>query len=210
MKREPFINHVGVAAPMLVDNIDTDQIIPSREMKSVGRKGLAGGLFAGQRYLRPDSRAPNPEFVLNQAAYANTSILLVGANFGCGSSREHAVWALAEYGVRCIIAVSFGEIFHNNCSHNGILPISLGRNQIDSLAGYVQADPQQCLLTISLEQQMVSATNDTKIGCSFETNAYQKRLLLGGLDPIGLTLKREDEIAAYIADDTDRRPWVYE
>lgn len=210
MNRKPFDVHEGVTAPILVDNIDTDQIIPSREMKSVSRNGLADGLFAGQRYLRPGAREPNPKFVLNQPDYANTSILLSGANFGCGSSREHAVWALAEYGVRCIIAVSFGEIFHNNCSQNGILPISLGRNQIELLARYIQADPQQCMLTINLEQQRVSATNDPNIGVSFEANAYQKRLLLGGLDPIGLTLRRKDEIAAFITEDSKRRPWVYE
>ena len=208
--RRPFTVHEGVAAPMLVDNIDTDQIIPSREMKAVSREGLGEGLFAGQRYLSSSAREPNPDFVLNKDVYRGASILLAGANFGCGSSREHAVWALAEFGVRAIIAKSFGEIFHGNCARNGVLPIALGRALIETLAGHVRADPQTHRLCIDLENQTVSATMASDMKFSFEVDPYQKRLLSGGLDPIGLTLERRDEIAAFIERDRGRRPWIYE
>jgi len=209
MNRTPFINLIGIVAPLRADNIDTDQIIPSREMKRVGRDGLSDGLFAGQRYLNPGSRAPNPEFALNKPEYKNVSILLSGTNFGCGSSREHAVWALAEYGVRCIIAESFGEIFYSNCGQNGILPIALAKCDIDILENFTQEDPQKNKLTVNLEKQSITAETESSLNLSFNTKAYQKRLLVGGLDPIGLTLERKDEIAEFITEDSRRRPWIY-
>jgi len=210
MRREPFTCHEGVAAPIMSDNIDTDQIIPSREMKSVGRAGLGDGLFAGQRYLSTGSREPNPEFVLNQPAYQNASILLSGVNFGCGSSREHAVWALAEYGIRCIIAESFGEIFHGNCAQNGVAPIALDKEQIERLIDYVEAQPQRHKLRVNMERQSVAALTEPDIAFEFEIKPYQKRLLLGGLDPIGLTMTHEDEIQKFLKQDAEARPWIYE
>ncbi len=208
--RRPFTRHVGVAAPMLADNIDTDQIIPSREMKSVSRDGLGEGLFAGQRYIDAHSRSPDPAFVLNKPEYKNASILLSGANFGCGSSREHAVWALAEFGVRCIVAESFGEIFHGNCGQNGVLPIALSKDKIAALTAYVESAPQQNTLCIDLEKQTLTASTESAIEYPFDVNPYQKRLLLDGLDPIGLTLTRREEIAAFLDKDAAWRPWIYE
>ena len=208
-KRIPFTVHVGVAAPLLADNVDTDQIIPSREMKAVSKSGLGEGLFAGQRYLEPHSRALNPEFVLNKAEFAHTTILLSSANFGCGSSREHAVWALKEFGIRCIIAESFGEIFHGNCARNGILPVSLTKSGIASCVEYVLADPQENRLTIDLETQTISASDEVSLRYDFDVDPYQKRLLLGGLDPIGLTLTRMPQIDAFEEKDRKVRPWIY-
>lgn len=210
MQEGPFTCHEGVAAPVVSDNIDTDQIIPSREMKSVGRAGLGDGLFAGQRYLSTGSREPNPDFVLNRSAYRNASILLSGVNFGCGSSREHAVWALAEYGIRCIIAESFGEIFHGNCAQNGVAPIALEKAQIERLVNYVESEPQLQKLRVDLERQTVVAVNQPDIAFEFEIKPYQKRLLLGGLDPIGLTMTHEEEIQQFLKRDADARPWIYE
>ena len=133
---KPFTLHTGIAAPLLRDNVDTDQIIPSREMKSVTKTGLGKGLFAGQRYL--PNGLPNPDFVLNQADYKAATILLSGKNFGCGSSREHAVWALKEYGFRAVIAESFGEIFYNNCIRNGILCVQMSKAKIVNLAHHLE------------------------------------------------------------------------
>jgi len=187
----PFTTHKGVAAPFIRDNVDTDQIIPSREMKSVSKTGLSEGMFAGQRYL--EGRTPNPDFVLNQDAYKDATILLSGQNFGCGSSREHAVWALKEYGFRAVIAISFGEIFYNNCVRNGILPVQLSGEDIASLDRKV---------TIDLQAQTVD-------GISFDIPEGDKAMLIGGLDPIAMTLQHQDDIEAHVARDKASRPWVY-
>lgn len=203
----PFVKHRGVAAPLLRINIDTDAIIPSREMKTVGKQGLAGGLFAGWRYQAQGGRDPNPDFVLNRPEYGGTSILLSGANFGCGSSREHAVWALAEYGIRCVIAPSFGAIFHGNCIRNGILPIVLADACINALAAQVEADPQSAQLTIDLEACLLTLPDATKL--PFRVEAAHRSMLLEGLDPIGLTLKHQDQIDAHLALDRQQRSWVY-
>ena len=208
-ERIPFTVHVGIAAPLLADNVDTDQIIPSREMKAVSKEGLGEGLFAGQRYLKPHSRIPNPDFVLNAPEFSNTTILLSGANFGCGSSREHAVWALKEFGIRCIIAESFGEIFHGNCARNGILPISLTNSEIASCVESILVDPQKNRLTIDLESQTITTVDEVSPQCNFDVDPYQKRLLLGGLDPVGLTLTRLSEIDAFQEKDRKARPWIY-
>lgn len=202
-----FTQHRGVAAPLLRINVDTDAIIPSREMKSVSKKGLSGGLFAGWRYKAPDSREANPDFVLNQAGYENTSILLSGANFGCGSSREHAVWALAEYGIRCVIAPSFGSIFYNNCIRNGLLPVVLPEAQIQFLADAVKADPARQQLLIDLQDKHIEAPDGQQFGFDIEEAA--RSLLLQGLDAIGLTLRMQDRIQQHIAKDRTERPWVY-
>ena len=187
----PFTTHTGIAAPFLRDNIDTDQIIPSREMKSVSKTGLSDGMFAGQRYLT--GRVPNPNFILNQSDYAPATILLSGQNFGCGSSREHAVWALKEYGFRAVIAQSFGEIFYNNCVRNGILPVQLSEDAITSLGQIVFID---------LAAQTVDAHH-------FDIAPGNKYMLLNGLDPITLTLENEDEISAHFKSDKIKRPWLY-
>lgn len=204
---KPFTQHSGVAAPLIRINIDTDAIIPSREMKSVTKRGLSGGLFAGWRYTAPNSRELNPEFVLNQAAYANCSIILAGANFGCGSSREHAVWALAEYGIRCIIAPSFGSIFYNNCVRNGLLPVVLSEENISHLAAQIKSDPQQQQIRIDLQQNKLSTTTGTSL--AFELEESHRQMLLLGLDPIGLTLQKRAVIAAKIKQDRLARSWAY-
>lgn len=178
-------------------------------MKTVSRDGLGDGLFAGQRYQSSQSRAENPDFILNQAPYRNASIILAGANFGCGSSREHAVWALAEYGIRSIIAESFGEIFHGNCGRNGVLPIILDKPDVLVLADHVRKDPQKHVLNIDLDAQRVKA-QAASLSFSFDVDPYQKRLLMGGLDPIGLTLTRKSDIDAFLKNDVKRRPWIYE
>jgi len=191
MSNKPFIVHIGIAAALIQDNIDTDQIIPSREMKSVSKTGLADGMFAGQRYL--ESRTPNPDFVLNQPEYKDASILLSGKNFGCGSSREHAVWALKEFGFRAIIAKSYGEIFYNNCVRNGILPIVLAVDDIAKLPVKV---------TINLQEQTINTLE-------FEIDEGDKKMLVGGLDAIAMTLGHEAEIRAFLDNDKAARPWIY-
>jgi 3-isopropylmalate/(R)-2-methylmalate dehydratase small subunit len=202
----PFVRHRGIAAPLLRINVDTDQIIPSREMKTVGKRGLADGLFAGWRY-RPGGREPDPDFVLNRPEYAGASILLSGANFGCGSSREHAVWALAEYGIRCIIAPSFGAIFHGNCVRNGLLPLVLDAARVQSLAAQVDADPQHSQLSIDLDACELTKPDGSTL--PFAVEPAHRAMLLEGLDPIRLTLKHLALIEAHLARDRQRRPWVY-
>jgi 3-isopropylmalate/(R)-2-methylmalate dehydratase small subunit len=185
---------VSVAAPLIVDNIDTDMIIPSREMKSTGKTGLADGLFAPWRYADVDARVNDPKFILNQRDFIGTRLLLGGRNFGCGSSREHAVWALREYGIDCIIAVSFAPIFYNNCIRNGLLPVVLDEAAIRGMMGHI--------VTIDLAAQ-------TAGGHRFEIGAEAKQMLLEGLDAIDLTLKHRDAIAAWQAADRQLRPWIY-
>ncbi|TXS92001.1 3-isopropylmalate dehydratase small subunit [Parahaliea maris] len=204
---EKFLIHSGVAAPLLRVNIDTDAIIPSREMKLVSKKGLGEGLFAGWRYTEAGGRTPNPGFVLNQPGYKGATILLSGRNFGCGSSREHAVWALAEYGIRAIIAPSFGVIFQGNCERNGILPIVLPETVVQSLATQVAADPQSQRLTIDLQQQSVIDPQGT--AHAFDIAPSSRQMLLEGLDQIGLTLNRLDRIEAFERDFRERRPWLF-
>ena len=187
---ETFVVHQGVAAPLLRANIDTDAIIPSREMKFVSKTGLAGGLFAGWRYLDAATRSPAPAFVLNQAEFAGATILLAGANFGCGSSREHAVWALREYGIRAIVAPSFGAIFQTNCIRNGILPVILAEADVALLAQ--QAGPQP--LTVDLQRQVVVAPDGLVF--RFEIAAAAREMLLEGLDPVALTLRLDAQITA--------------
>jgi 3-isopropylmalate/(R)-2-methylmalate dehydratase small subunit len=189
----------------MIDNIDTDQIIPSREMKTVGRDGLAEGLFAGWRYLEPGTRVANPDFILNQIDSPAASILVSGENLGCGSSREHAVWALAEYGIRVLIAKSFGEIFHGNCIRNGLLPITLAAHEIDQLA----ALGPTLDIAVNLESQEVRCNQSPNWVGQFEIGAYPKRLLLEGLDPIGLTQTQGDEITSFFERDRRARPWIY-
>jgi 3-isopropylmalate/(R)-2-methylmalate dehydratase small subunit len=202
-----FTVHEGVAAPLIRNNIDTDAIIPSVEMKRVSKKGLSSGLFASWRYTDRVQRTVNQDFVLNQGAYQHASILLGGKNFGCGSSREHAVWALDEFGFRAIIAPSFGAIFRANCIANGLLPVSLGAEAIVQLAEWVEDDPRTNRLQIDLEQRSVSASQDLVF--HFEMETSDADMLLHGLDPIALTLRLEDQIEAFQEADKLERPWVY-
>lgn len=186
------------AAPLLQDNIDTDTIIPSREMRSTGRTGLADGLFAPWRYSDADKRAENPHFVLNQSPFRRAAILLGGANFGCGSSREHAVWALHEWGIRAVLAESLAPIFAGNCLRNGILAAALPRPVLEELAGRE--------VTIDLAAQTITGGERPR---SFAIDAEAKEMLARGLDAIDLTLQQVDAIAAWTQADRQERPWVY-
>jgi 3-isopropylmalate/(R)-2-methylmalate dehydratase small subunit len=194
----PFTTLSSIAVPVLRDNVDTDAIIPSREMKSTGRTGLADGLFAPWRYLDVAARLPDPEFPLNHPQAAGAAILLGGANFGCGSSREHAVWALVEYGLRCVIAESFAPIFRANCVRNGVLPVVLPRDVIEGL-GWATVD-------VDLAAQTVTAGG---VAHSFTIEGEAREMLLGGLDAIALTLKALPAIEAWTAQDRAAHPWVY-
>jgi 3-isopropylmalate/(R)-2-methylmalate dehydratase small subunit len=201
-----FEQHCGVAAAILRGNVDTDAIIPSREMKRVSKQGLGAGLFAGWRYLEQGGRTPNPDFVLNQPGYEETSILLSGPNFGCGSSREHAVWALAEYGIRAIVAPGFGAIFANNCICNGLLPLVLDDADVDEIAGWSGQDPANNRVTIDLPQQEVLAAGRVY---AFDIDPGAKRMLVEGLDAIALTQTRWERIDTFHRDRQRERPWLY-
>lgn len=192
----PFTHLTGIAAPLLADNVDTDAIIPSREMTSTGRTGLAAGLFAPWRYMQ--GRQPNPDFVLNQPAFAHAPVLAAGANFGCGSSREHAVWALAEYGIRAVVAESFAPIFAANCIRNGLLPVVLDKAVIAAIAGRE--------VSIDLTRQEVRCGDQI---WTFPIEAEPRAMLLEGLDAIALTLKDLPAIDRWTASDRVGRPWIY-
>jgi 3-isopropylmalate/(R)-2-methylmalate dehydratase small subunit len=204
---EKFVELNAIAAPLLEINIDTDVIIPSREMKRVSKQGLGEGLFAGRRYTQPGGRDENPEFILNREPYRDAQILLSGSNFGCGSSREHAVWALAEWGIRAIIAPSFGAIFYGNCVRNGILPIQLEDARVKEIAAMVEANPAENRITVDLERrQLIAADGKTE---PFEISPADREMLMEGLDAIAVTIKRDDEILAFQARDKITRPWIY-
>ena len=205
---EPVREVLSVAAPLIRSNVDTDAIIPSREMKSVSKRGLAEGLFAGWRYTTVGGREPNPSFVLNQSRYAGARILLGGENFGCGSSREHAVWALHEYGIRAVNAPSFAPIFFGNCVRNGIVPIRLSAKDIAIIAEWIDVDPQARLLKVNVAQLSVEA--DESARWSFELDIESRDMLLEGLDAIDLTLKNKSEIDTFLARDAVSRPWIYQ
>lgn len=208
-----FTLHTGIAAPMDRANIDTDMIIPKQFLKSIKRSGFGKNLFDELRYLdegQPDQectgRPLNEEFVLNQARYEGTSVLLARENFGCGSSREHAPWALEDFGVRSVIAPSFAEIFYNNCFKNGLLPIVLDEEQVDQLFSEVQASDGY-ELTIDLENQCVVTPAGEKL--VFEIDGFRKHCLLNGLDDIGLTLQHAADISAYETKRKAEAPWLF-
>lgn len=204
---EPLTKLTGVAAPLIRANIDTDAIIPSREMKGVSKTGLADGLFAGWRYVGVGGREPNPDFVLNDPAYAGVRFLLGGENFGCGSSREHAAWALAEYGFRGVLAPSFNPIFFNNCIRNGIAPITVPAATIVALAEEISADPQGRPLTLDMDTLTISAVSG--LATPFPLAPEAQEMLLQGLDEIDLTLTAREAITAFREADKTRRPWIY-
>ncbi|CAN5479332.1 3-isopropylmalate dehydratase small subunit [soil metagenome] len=202
----PFDSFRSIAVPLLRDNVDTDAIIPSREMKTVGKTGLAEGLFAGWRYRTLDGRDPDPAFVLNDPAYAQGRILFSGGNFGCGSSREHAAWALAEYGFRAIVAPSFNPIFRGNCVRNGIVPVELDASAIWDEIGHA---PSPVLLDVLIDLPSQTLTIPSGKSWHFAMDAESKAMLIGGLDAIDLTLQRKDAIARFRAQDRTARPWAY-
>lgn len=196
---KPVSTIAGPAVPLLRDNIDTDTIIPSREMRSTGRTGLADGLFAPWRYIDADNRLPDPQFALNRQGAIGTRVLLAGRNFGCGSSREHAVWALAEYGIEAIIALGFAPIFKSNCITNGLLPVVLPQAVVEQLAW------QEVL--IDLSAQTVSVGEES---WQFEVESEARQMLLEGLDAIDLSLERlKSAMPSWVRRDRGKRPWIY-
>jgi 3-isopropylmalate/(R)-2-methylmalate dehydratase small subunit len=204
----------GVVAPMDRANIDTDLIIPKQFLKSIQRSGFGPNLFDALRYTdigEPgqdcSNRPLNPDFSLNQARYRNASILLTRENFGCGSSREHAPWALEDYGFRCIIASSFADIFYNNCFKNGILPVALDTSLIDSLFSAVDSE-EGYQLTVDLERQIVVMPDGKEM--AFEVDVFRKHCLLNGLDEIGLTLQSADAIKKYEHQLRENSPWLFD
>ena len=209
---QKFTLHNGLVAPMDRENVDTDAIIPKQFLKSIRKTGFGPNLFDEWRYLDhgepgqdPASRKPNPDFVLNQPRYQGASILLARKNFGCGSSREHAPWAIDQYGFRCIIAPSFADIFFNNCFKNGLLPIVLPESTVDHLFNEVGAFPGY-QLTVDLERQVVVRPQGESI--AFEVQAFRKYCLLNGFDDIGLTLRHSDKIKAFEAQRLATKPWL--
>ena len=190
---EPFVKLTGVAAPIDRVNIDTDAIIPAVHLKSIRRTGYGEFLF--ERWRFNEDGSPKPEFVLNQPSYTNASILVAGRNFGCGSSREHAPWALNDYGIRCVIAPSFADIFFNNCFQNGLLPIVLPEEQVRLIMDRTTENPG-LQLNVDLEAQRIWDENE-EIVVEFDVDPFRRYCLLNGLDDIGLTLQQEDKIAAF-------------
>ncbi|MDP2264747.1 MAG: 3-isopropylmalate dehydratase small subunit [Hydrogenophaga sp.] len=207
-----FTVHKGLVAPMDRENVDTDAIIPKQFLKSIRKTGFGPNLFDEWRYLDagepgqdPSTRKPNPDFVLNQPRYAGASVLLARKNFGCGSSREHAPWAIDQYGFRAIIAPSFADIFFNNCFKNGLLPIVLPEHTVSQLFDEALAFPG-FELTIDLERQMIVKPDGAEI--PFDVQAFRKYCLINGLDDIGLTLRHKDKIAAFESQRLATKPWL--
>ncbi|MGZ5277913.1 MAG: 3-isopropylmalate dehydratase small subunit [Caldimonas sp.] len=209
---EPFRIHTGLAAPLDRENVDTDAIIPKQFLKSIRKSGFGPNLFDAWRYLDhgepgqdPATRRPNPDFVLNQKRYQGASILLARKNFGCGSSREHAPWALQQFGFRALVAPSFADIFFNNCFKNGLLPIVLAEHQVaalfDEAAAFIGYQ-----LTVDLERQVVRKPDGSEL--AFEVEPFRKFCLLGGYDDIALTLRHADKIRAFEAERLLKQPWL--
>jgi 3-isopropylmalate/(R)-2-methylmalate dehydratase small subunit len=210
---QAFNQHCGIVAPLNRANVDTDAIIPKQFLKSIKRTGFGPNLFDEWRYLdhgepgqEPSGRPRNPDFVLNQERYAEASILLARRNFGCGSSREHAVWALQDFGFRCVIAPSFADIFFNNCFKNGLLPIVLNEDAVGRLFDAVEATPGY-RLTVDLPSHTVATPTGEVFW--FAIDEFRKQCLLNGLDDIGLTLQHADAIHAYEAQRRRQAPWLF-
>jgi len=201
---EPFLQHTGRVLPIDRVNIDTDQIVPKQFMKLQTREGYGRVLFYDWRYF--PGEVPNPDFVLNKPQYSGASVLLTRANFGCGSSREHAPWALADFGIRCVISTSFGDIFYNNCFKNGILPIHVSPEDLEKL--FDDADRgANATLTVDLVKQEIRGPDGGTV--TFEIDQFRKHCLLNGLDDIGLTEQQGAEIAAYEQKARAARPWLF-
>ncbi len=200
---DKFTTLTGIAAPMPLVNVDTDMIIPKQFLKTIKRSGLGVNLFDEMRYDREGNEIE--DFVLNQPAYRDAEILVAGDNFGCGSSREHAPWALLDFGIRCVIAPSFADIFYNNCFKNGILPIALPQEEVDKLMDDAERGAN-ATLTVDLEAQTIQGPDGGTI--HFEVDPFKKHCLLNGLDDIGLTLEHVSKIDAFEANLTAQRPWA--
>ncbi len=200
---EKFEKLAGVAAPMPLVNIDTDMIIPKVFLKTIKRSGLGVNLFDEMRYDREGNE--KPEFVLNKAQYRGSKILVAGDNFGCGSSREHAPWAIADFGIKCVISTSFADIFYNNCFKNGILPLVLPEDQVDILMKDAEKGANS-IIEVDLENQTIVSSDGEVF--SFEVDPFKKHCLLNGLDDIGLTMKKEDHITAYESKASQLFPWA--
>jgi 3-isopropylmalate/(R)-2-methylmalate dehydratase small subunit len=209
---QKFFTHTGIVAPIDRANVDTDAIMPKQFLKSIRKTGFGPHLFDEWRYKDPgyygkpeSERQVNPDFVLNQSRYKGASVLLARKNFGCGSSREHAPWAIGQYGFRAILAPSYADIFFNNCFKSGLLPLVLSETQIDQLFNEVSAFPGY-KLTIDLERQRIIKGQGEEI--AFEVNAFRKYCLLNGLDDIGLTLRHKDKIQSFEAQRLAAKPWL--
>jgi 3-isopropylmalate/(R)-2-methylmalate dehydratase small subunit len=200
---EKFTVLEGVAAPLKMINVDTDAIIPKQYLKTIKRTGLGKGLFAEKRYR--DDGSENPDFVLNKPAYRSARILVADDNFGCGSSREHAPWALLDFGIRCVISTSFGDIFYNNCLKNGVLPIRVSPEDLDKLFDDAERGAN-ATLTIDLPNQEIRGPDGGVV--KFEIDPFRKHCLLNGLDDIGLTMEKAGKIAGYEAQAQAARPWA--
>jgi 3-isopropylmalate/(R)-2-methylmalate dehydratase small subunit len=205
---EIFKRLEAIAAVLPIDNVDTDAIIPSRETQSVVRTGYGKKLFANWRYRRGGNYDPDPDFILNRPPFNRAQILVSGRNFGCGSSREAAVWSLWQFGIRCIIAESYGTIFRNNCIRNGLLPVSLPIGQLETLQAQLQSAPPHASLTVDLQDCTVRTAAGRTF--HFEIGRFDRDMLLSGADEIAVTLQRRAEIDAFRQRDRDLRPWVYD
>jgi 3-isopropylmalate/(R)-2-methylmalate dehydratase small subunit len=199
---DKFTTITGVAVPLEIDNVDTDMIIPKQYLKTIKRTGLGAGLFAEMRYA--DDGSPNPDFVLNKPAYSKATILVAGDNFGCGSSREHAPWALLDFGIRCVISTDFADIFYNNCFKNGILPIKVSPEDLEKLMDDAQRGAN-ATLTVDLPAQEIKGPDGGTV--RFEIDKFRKHCLVEGLDDIGLTMVEAGAIGAFESKASSERPW---
>jgi 3-isopropylmalate/(R)-2-methylmalate dehydratase small subunit len=200
---DKFTTLEGVAAPLKLINVDTDMIIPKQYLKTIKRTGLGTGLFSEMRYK--DDGSENPDFILNKPAYKQAKILVAGDNFGCGSSREHAPWALLDFGIRCVISTSFADIFYNNCFKNGILPIKVSPEDLDKLFDDAERGAN-ATLTVDLAAQEIRGPDGGSI--KFDIDAHRKHCLLNGLDDIGLTKEKDDKIVSFEKKAATARPWL--
>ena len=200
---DKFTTLTGVAAPLNIMNVDTDMIIPKQYLKTIARTGLGAGLFSELRFK--DDGSENPDFVLNKPAYRNAKIIVAGDNFGCGSSREHAPWALLDYGIRCVISTSFADIFYNNCFQNGVLPAKVSQEDLDKLMDDASRGAN-ATMTVDLEKQEIRGPDGGVV--KFEIDGFRKHCLLNGLDDIGLSLGKADAIAAHETKRRTATPWL--
>ena len=200
---DKFTTLTGVAAPMPITNVDTDMIIPKQYLKTIQRTGLGKGLFSEMRYNEDGSE--NPDFVLNKPAYRKAQILVAGDNFGCGSSREHAPWALLDYGIRCVISTSFADIFYNNCFKNGILPIVVSPEDLEKLMDDAERG-SNATLTVDLDAMEIHGPDGGVV--TFDLDEFKRHCLLNGLDDIGLTMEKAGQIDGFEKDLAERQPWA--
>jgi 3-isopropylmalate/(R)-2-methylmalate dehydratase small subunit len=200
---DKFTTLEGVAAPLKIINVDTDMVIPKQYLKTIKRTGLAKGLFSEQRYK--DDGSENPDFILNKPAYRNARILVAGDNFGCGSSREHAPWALLDFGIRCVISTSFADIFYNNCFKNGVLPITVSPEDLEKLMDDASRG-SNATLSVDLEAKEIRGPDGGVV--KFDLDEFRRHCMLNGLDDIGLTMEKAGAIASFEKRNAEQRPWA--